>query len=271
MANGSTVDASAPPSTQLDSTPLQQAALRPTRAHHAFETCVEQLATAVRLGVYPRHSMLPPERELAARMQVSRATVREAIAALRQAGLVQTVRGARGGTRVLGEPEQEADQPADLGPRRLDLLDSLVFRQIVEPGACALAAAQTLGADRRSMLRSALTDVEQAPGRQTHRKADSRLHLAIATLTDSPRVVDAVTRVQADLHTLLGAIPVLDVNIDHSSRQHRTIVDAILAGDPEQARRGMTEHCDDTAALLRGFLSTESEPARETDEFITFQ
>lgn len=256
-------------SAQLDSTPLQQAALRPTRAHHAFETCVEQLATAVRLGVYPKDSMLPPERELATRMQVSRATVREAIAALRQAGLVQTVRGARGGTRVLGDTGQDADQGADLGARRADLLDSLTFRQVIEPGACALAAAQTLGADRRSMLRTALTDVEQAQDRHAHRQADSRLHLAIATLTDSPKLIDAVTRVQADLHTLLASIPVLDVNIEHSGRQHRSIVDAILAGDREQARGSMTEHCDDTAALLRGFLSTESEPARETDEFTT--
>lgn len=264
MANDSTVNLPAVALTQLDSTPLQQAALRPTRAHHAFETCVEQLATAVRLGVYPTDSMLPPERELANRMQVSRATVREAIAALRQAGLVHTVRGARGGTLVLAEPDSDIDQPAHLGSRRAELLDSLVFRRVVEPGACALAADQSLDRKRRSMLRSALTDVEQAHGRHPHRQADSRLHLAIATVTDSPQVIDAVTRVQADLHTLLGAIPVLEVNIDHSNRQHRVIADAILDGDPEAARHSMAEHCEDTAALLRGFLADDPQPT-DTD------
>lgn len=262
MANGAVINSSAQPSTQLDSTPLQQTALRPARAHHAFETCVEQLATAVRLGVYPKDSMLPPEREIAARLQVSRATVREAIAALRQAGLVQTVRGARGGTLVLAEPEREATQPSDLGPQPLGLLDSLVFRRIVEPGACALAAAQSLGENRRLMLRSAVADVEQAQDRHAHRQADSRLHLAIATLTDSPQVISAVTRVQADLHTLLGAIPVLAVNIDHSNDQHRAIVDAILDSDPERSRHSMVEHCDATVALLRGFLAEESQPEK---------
>jgi len=52
------------------------------RGHHAFEACVEQLATLIRLGVYPRGSVLPSERELSDRLAVSRATLREAMAAL---------------------------------------------------------------------------------------------------------------------------------------------------------------------------------------------
>src|SRR3954452_7588061 len=79
---------------------LPGAVLRPVRGHHAFEACVEQLATAIRLGVYPRGTTLPPERELAVQLQVSRATLREAMAALRQAGLVETTRGRTGGTVV---------------------------------------------------------------------------------------------------------------------------------------------------------------------------
>ena len=60
--------------------------------------------------------------------------------------------------------------------------------------------------------------------------------------------------VQADLHDMLQAIPVLQPNIDHSNAQHRTIVAAVLAGDAVRARRAMEHHCDDTAALLRGLL-----------------
>ena len=57
---------------------LPEAVLRPVRGHHAFEACVEQLGTAIRLGVYPLGSTLPPERELALRLHVSRAIVRAA-------------------------------------------------------------------------------------------------------------------------------------------------------------------------------------------------
>ena len=54
---------------------------------------------------------------------------------------------------------------------------------------------------------------------------------------------------------LLSAIPVLEVNLDHSSRQHRLILDAVLKGETTKARRVMESHCDDTAALLRGLLA----------------
>ena len=56
-------------------------------------------------GVYPPGSALPPERDLAERMGVSRATLREAIAALRTAGMVQTTRGRGGGTVVDYRPK----------------------------------------------------------------------------------------------------------------------------------------------------------------------
>jgi GntR family transcriptional repressor for pyruvate dehydrogenase complex len=53
---------------------------------------------------------------------------------------------------------------------------------------------------------------------------------------------------------MLLAIPVLGRNIGHSDRQHAAVAKAILAHDAERARRVMEEHCDDTAALLRGLV-----------------
>jgi GntR family transcriptional repressor for pyruvate dehydrogenase complex len=217
---------------------------------------VERLATAIRLGVYPYGSTLPPERELAARMGVSRATLREAIAALRTANLVRTTRGRGGGTVVDLSPATPGagGGAASLAAPLEQLMDSLVFRRIVEPGACYLAASQTLTDHQREMLTQAHDDLRQAASPAQHRQADSRLHLAIASLTGSAQLVDAVTGVQADLHDMLIAIPVLGANIEHSNRQHAEIVDAILRGNARRARRVMESHCDDTAALLRGLL-----------------
>lgn len=235
---------------------LPEAVLRPVRGHHAFEACVEQLATAIRLGVYPLGSVLPPERELAARLQVSRATLREAMAALRQAGLVETTRGRGGGTVVTLKPRTpSARAAARVAPdRRADWIDSLDFRRVIEPGAAALAASLPLGDAARAQLERALDDVTAARRPAAHRQADSRFHLTIAALSASPRMVEAVTSVQATLHEMLLAIPVLDTNIAHSDRQHAAVVRAILGGRPERARAAMEEHCDDTAALLRGLV-----------------
>jgi GntR family transcriptional regulator, transcriptional repressor for pyruvate dehydrogenase complex len=234
---------------------LGEVVLRPVRGHHAFESCVERLATAIRLGIYPLGTALPPERELAERMSVSRATLREAIAALRTAGMVSTTRGRGGGTVVSHRPEApHPGRAEELMARRPELLDSLVFRRVVEPGACHVAASRRLEAEEAALLLAALAEVGRARDAATHRQADSRLHLAIAGTSRSPALIRSVTLVQADLHDMLSAIPVLQVNIDHSNAQHEAIVDAILAHDPASARRVMEAHCDDTAALLRGLL-----------------
>jgi len=235
---------------------LTQAVLRPARGFHAFEACVEQLATAIRLGVYPRGTTLPPERELATRLNVSRSTLREAMAALRQAGLVETTRGRGGGTVVTLKPRTPSARAAAriTDARRKDWLDTLDFRRIVEPGAAHLAARMKLTEARRTQLETAHAEVAAASKPAQHRQADSRFHLTVATMTGSPRVIEAVTSVQGTLHEMLLAIPILDANIAHSDNQHAALVRAILAGRADQARRVMEEHCDDTAALLRGLL-----------------
>ncbi|MFC7494092.1 MULTISPECIES: FadR/GntR family transcriptional regulator [unclassified Nocardioides] len=235
---------------------LPGAVLRPVRGHHAFESCVEQVATAIRLGVYPLGTTLPPERDLAAMLHVSRATLREAIAALREAGLVETRRGRGGGTVVTLKPRTpSARAAARISPeRRRDWLDALEYRRIVEPGAAYLAARNRPDGVRRERLERAHAEVAGARRPAAHRQADSRFHLTVAALAGSDRAIEAVTSVQATLHEMLLAIPVLSANIAHSDVQHAALVRAIVGGKPERARRVMEEHCDDTAALLRGLV-----------------
>lgn len=235
---------------------LTESVLRPVRGHHAFEACVEQLATAIRLGVYPLGGALPPERVLAERLAVSRGTLREAMAALREAGLVETTRGRGGGTVVTLKPRSPSARAAQrTSPeQRQDWFDALEFRRIVEPGGCALAASVSLDPGQTRRLQHAHDAVADASDRAAHRQADSRFHLTVAALSGSARVIEAVTSVQATLHQMLSAIPVLETNIAHSDRQHLRLLDAVLAGRPDVARRAMAEHCDDTAALLRGLI-----------------
>jgi GntR family transcriptional repressor for pyruvate dehydrogenase complex len=235
---------------------LTAAVLRPVRGHHAFEGCVEQLATAIRLGVYPVGTLLPPERELAERLAVSRATLREAIAALRQAGLVETRRGRGGGSRVTSKARGRFTGGLSrvTAATKSEWLDALEFRRVVEPGAAHLAASHDLTESDREWLVATEAAVQAASGKRAHRQADSRLHLTIASLSGSARLQEAVTSVQSTLDSILGAIPSLEPNIGHSHRQHRLICTAILNGRPDRARKVMEDHCDDTAALLRGLL-----------------
>src|SRR3954471_12674143 len=86
---------------------------RPGRGGNAFEITVARLAQAIRLGLVPVGERLPPERELAERLQVSRVTLREAIAALREAGLLASRRGRSGGTFVVRSGEFTGGAGAD--------------------------------------------------------------------------------------------------------------------------------------------------------------
>src|SRR3954452_10532968 len=122
---------------------LSDVVLRPVRDGNAFESTVEHLAMAIRLGVFTEGERLPSERDLAERLKVGRATLREAIGALRQAGLVRTDRGRTGGTVVLyrGGPQvvDGLDAEVDAGPAGprtrhtpAEVADALAFRSIVE-------------------------------------------------------------------------------------------------------------------------------------------
>ncbi|MFZ2515135.1 MAG: winged helix-turn-helix domain-containing protein, partial [Candidatus Lutibacillus vidarii] len=115
------------PPEQLAVARLSDAVLRPTTGN-AFETTFQQLATSIRLGVFADGEQLPPERELAERLGVSRVTLREAIAALRESGMVVTRRGRTGGTAVTyGGPSFPDKQPNVR--RGADLEDALSFRR----------------------------------------------------------------------------------------------------------------------------------------------
>lgn len=229
---------------------------RPVRDRNTFEAAVERLAQGIRLGVLPRGARLPPERELAERLEVSRVTLREAIRALRDTGFVESRRGRGGGTFVTYTGERQGEESAAQVAQGMgeQLSDALDFRRIIEPGAAALAATRSLAAGDRAYLRQCLDDARGTaePGR---RLADSRLHLAIAGLAGSETLARAVADVQLRLDELLQAIPVIAHNIEHSDAQHAAVVDAVLTGDPARARVVMEEHVDATGALLRGFLS----------------
>lgn len=234
------------------------ALFRPVRAANAFEETVERLLQAVRLGVVAPGERLPSERDLASRLGVGREKVRESLAALTEAGYLEARRGRYGGTFVLtaDPPPQPGGLPVRSGEARVDpsvLVDTLVFRQVVETGAAAAAAAAELEPAERAHLR-ALLDETSAAALVDYRRVDSRFHLAVAEVTGSPSLTAAVADSRLRVNNLLDAIPLLPPNIEHSNRQHEELVAAILAGDQEGARRVMAEHLEGTAMLLRGFL-----------------
>jgi DNA-binding FadR family transcriptional regulator len=237
-----------------DRSPADEAVFRPVRAGNAFEETVERLLQAIKLGVVAPGDRLPPERELAARFNVSRVTLREAIRDLADAGYVDSRRGRYGGTFVRTGPPDRAAAPATAPLSKREVDDILLLRDVLEVGAAGAAAAAALTQRDRAHLRR-LLDECSAADLVDYRRMDSRLHLAIAEVTGSASLTAAVADARSRLNVLLDAIPLLQRNIIHSNAQHTRVVEAVLDGDVDVAVQSMGEHLSGTAALLHGFLT----------------
>lgn len=227
--------------------------LRPVRGGNAFEETIEHILQTIKLGIFAPGDKLPPERELAEQLGVSRATLREALGELQSAGYLTVRRGRYGGTYISENPVlAEPHGNPRLDPA--DVHDVLVFRRVIEPAASALAAEADLSAAARGHLRHCLAEVSAAP-ESSYRPRDARFHIAIAELTGAPSIVGAVAETRSRLNDLLDRIPFLSTNLEHSNTQHAEIADAILRGDAVAAEEATVEHLEGTGALLRGFLS----------------
>ncbi|MCB5180434.1 FadR/GntR family transcriptional regulator [Streptomyces antimicrobicus] len=231
--------------------------LRQVRAGNGFEEALEQILQVVRLGLVPAGERLPPERELAERMGISRVTLREVLKVLQDQGLVESRRGRYGGTFVLPRPDTPAVGAEEELRRRVaavDIEDVLRFREVLEVGAAGLCASQGLTGPGRARLRAALAATHDAP-LADYRRQDTLFHLALCELAGSATLTAQYAAVRATVNDLLDCIPLLVRNLEHSQQQHTVLVDAVLDRDAEAARAVMREHCCGTAALLRGFLA----------------
>ncbi|MEV0163759.1 FadR/GntR family transcriptional regulator [Nonomuraea fuscirosea] len=231
--------------------------LRPVRAGNAFEETVERLLQAIKLGVVAPGDKLPAERELSARLGISRVTLREAIRALSDAGYLDVRRGRYGGAFVTYVPPKPDAGDLRQAVRRMgqdELSDALTFRLAVDCGAAQILATCDLAEDKKAVLVHRLAELNRA-GLDDYRRLDTAFHLSIAELTGSALLATTCADARSRISDLLNAIPMLQVNLDHAAVQHQAIVDAILAADPDAARRAVTEHLEGTAALLRAFLS----------------
>jgi DNA-binding FadR family transcriptional regulator len=230
----------------------------PITTQNAFEAVVEQVRTAVDLALLVPGDRLPPERELAALLDVSRPTVREALRVLAMSGYIGIRRGSAGGAYVLERPRAgQADRVREaLSTRRRELSALLEWRRVVEAEAAALAATR-ISDDQLRALRARLVE---SGGRlvRSHglwRAADSRFHIAIAEAAGNPYMLDTVRKVRAELAHALDALILLKQAIEPAAaHEHEAILAALQARDAELARATAALHSRATEERLRAFL-----------------
>ena len=230
---------------------LPQTVFAPVRSQTAFEETVERLSTAIKLGLLAPGTRLPAERELCARLEIARSTLRQALTALAQSGHVYATRGRGGGTFV-SDPQPPADPPsAELLASWREVCD---MRLAVELAAAALAAerARPEALDELDEQVAALEWMtEDFPA---YRQGDIRLHVGLAEAAGGARLVSAMTEAQGHMSDLISHIPHPPEVLSSSNEQHRRLLTYVRERDNERATRIMFEHVRGTEHILAALL-----------------
>src|SRR5438128_37449 len=222
---------------------------KPVQPPTAFEQTVERLATAIKLGFLPPGGQLPPERELARKLEISRTTLRQALTALTQSGLVTTSRGRRGGTFV-ADPLPLAPRP-----RRVFAEDELKafldHRLAIETGVAIRAAERCEPADLETLIGFA-DEMDEAAEFETYRQADLRFHMGLAEAAHSPRLMAAMAEIQSELDEVIELVPHPQAVLQRSNDQHRALIALLRRGDADGASKLIREHVEGTEYFLAG-------------------
>ena len=226
------------------------ALLVPVPMRSAGERIAERLVTAIALGEFESGQRLPTERELATTLEVSRNTVREALHRLQAAGYVTTRRGRGGGTFI-----QTGGTGSDEMIRRTlarawdELTEVLDYRRLVEQLIARTAAERRSDADVDA-IRRAVDGYANATGRDASRLADHALHQAIARATHNSRLVDLSARIRREVGLGFDAEPYTPDMRHRALRQHPTLAEAVIVGNPAHAARLAARHFSLTEDML---------------------
>ena len=220
--------------------------LDPVTPIAAHELVLDQLRRSIGLGHFAPGEKLPPERDLARQLGVSRTTVREAVRVLEGEGVVAVRRGSTGGIIVR----------ADLAPasrrQRIREFDAIIdFRLVVEPMAARLAATRRtltdLAALGRALARLDQLAADGAEGRVADWfRADTDYHLLIGRAARNALLLGAIETGRAGMFHPVGAVWGRLQETAHD--QHRRILDEIRAGDGDAAAAAMSKHIEGTRA-----------------------
>jgi GntR family transcriptional regulator, transcriptional repressor for pyruvate dehydrogenase complex len=229
----------------------ESAVLAPVPMRTAGELIAERLVTAIALGEFGPGERLPTERELAATLEVSRTTVREALQRLQAGGYVTTRRGRGGGTFVQTAtgPGSEEMIKRTLGPAWEELTEVLDYRRLIEQLIARTAAQRRDDADI-IVIREAVEEYGRASGRDASRLADHALHQAIARATHNTRLVRESARIRREVGLGFDAEPYTPELRQRALRQHPALAEAVIAGNPSRAARLAASHFSLTEDML---------------------
>jgi GntR family transcriptional repressor for pyruvate dehydrogenase complex len=208
----------------------------------------DQIAARVIALITQRHlnagDRLPPERELAQAMGVSRSSLREALRALSLLGVTEMRQG--DGTYLTALDPEALMRPFGLVLALSDgqMLELFEARRVIEPGLAALAA-ERIDEHTLEELRRCVRDSAAAVGDEdAFMRADLELHGLIARAASNSilwHVIGSISGMGIASRRRTNPLPGLR---EQSAEDHRAIVAALEARDPDAAATAMLRHLE---------------------------
>jgi len=235
-----------------------------------YEQVAGQVTDLVARGEFKPGDRLPPERDLAKLLGVSRPTVREAMIALEIAGLVDVRVGA--GAFVTDKAKNGTNGSANgrlfegAGSSPLELIAA---RRTIEPEVAALAAKLATPAEIAAIAET-IAMISAAQDTPEHRAADHLFHVRVGLASHNAVLTAIVDECWADMYSpmfeRMGAITGLIASRcsphqrDKTNIEHGDVYRAIAAHNPDAARAAMDRHLQGVERILHEGDAAESEP-----------
>ncbi len=230
----------------------RRAVFTPVDNRARVEAVVRRLGDAIELGLLADGEQLPGESELAGQLGVSTVTLREALMALRQQGLVITRRG-RGGGSFVSLPELPGTErlQARLAGWSTEELRDLGDHWAAVSGAAARLAAQRTEPEDLLQLRRTLDELAHADDAAARSRMYGRFHVELAAAAQSARLTREQVGLQTEIGALLCLVLAQDAYREEVAERHRSVISAVQDGASDSARE-LAERCvqESTARLI---------------------
>ena len=217
---------------------------------------VDVASDAARLRAYIEESgrsgleRLPPEPKLSEELEITRGRLRTILKRFEEEGLIwrHVGKGTFVGPRRVGLNSPELSEGVSVA-------EMMEARIVLEPGLAAQAAVHAKPSDILALERC-LDDMDKASSYATWKRLDDKLHRAIAAAAHNTLLFLMYDTMSAQIRAQLE--PRQEQVFGHESppvhpgRQHREVVEAIRAHDPDTASRRMREHLIHVRTVLFG-------------------
>ncbi|MCW5977918.1 MAG: FadR family transcriptional regulator [Bryobacteraceae bacterium] len=201
---------------------------------------MEYLLDSIKNGDLKPESKLPTEKELTARLGVSRTCVREAMKSLESLGMI-SIRPRVGAVLLKSQPRTllNAELLAGNGQHADHLLE---LRQVVELGVASLAAERADDKDIAKMERALDNYMQEAERGEVSFETDMSFHRALVAAAKNPLLVEVYEMMSPYLAE--GLREVADLPDEHEStiREHKKILKAVQQHNAHKAQSAMKAH-----------------------------